>query len=232
MAEIFFDIDSVIGDSASMQAVKHQVKKLAPKKVDILLTGETGVGKDVIAQAIHTSSLREGKPFRAVNCNEFAESLLEDALFGHEKGAFTGAISQRKGIFEQADEGTLFLDEIGDMLPETQIKFLRVLETREITRLGGGEPIKVDVRIIAATNVNLVAAVMENKFREDLFYRVFLPCINIPPLRDRCADIPCFVDTFSNIKYKFHSSLYWFVVASESPSRIGIAKKVISGASQ
>ena len=186
----------IIGESAPMQAVLRQVAQVAPTKATVLITGETGVGKDVIAEAIHESSPRQDKPFKAVNCGTFYQELLQSELFGHEKGAFTGATNQRRGVFEQANGGTLFLDEVGEMSPEVQVKFLRVLETQEFTRLGGERNIKVNVRIIAATNVDLAASVQQKKFRQDLYYRLNLFRIQIPPLRDRREDIPLFVSAF------------------------------------
>ena len=186
----------IIGESAPMQAVLRQVEQVAPTKATVLITGETGVGKDVIAEAIHENSPRKNRPFKAVNCGSFYQDLLQSELFGHEKGAFTGATSQRRGVFEQADGGTLFLDEIGEMSPEVQVKFLRVLEKQEFNRLGGERNIKVNVRIIAATNINLARSVKEKKFRQDLFYRLNLFRIHIPPLRDRREDIRLFVSAF------------------------------------
>ena len=186
----------IIGESAPMQVVLRQVAQVAPTKATVLITGETGVGKDVIAQAIHENSPRKDKPFKAVNCGAFYKDLLQSELFGHEKGSFTGATTQRRGVFEQADGGTLFLDEVAEMSPEVQVKFLRVLETQEFTRLGGERNIKVDVRIIAATNVDLAASVKQKKFRQDLYYRLNLFRIQIPPLRDRREDIPSFVSAF------------------------------------
>ena len=186
----------IIGESAPMQAVLRQVAQVAPTKAIVLITGETGVGKDVIAQAIHEGSPRKIRPFKAVNCGAFYQDLLQSELFGHEKGSFTGATSQRRGVFEQADGGTLFLDEVGEMSPEVQVKFLRVLETQEFTRLGGEKNIKVDVRIIAATNIDLATSVRQKKFRQDLYYRLNLFRIHIPPLRDRREDIPLFVSAF------------------------------------
>ena len=188
--------ERIIGESAPMQVVLRQVAQVSPTKATVLVTGETGVGKDVIAQAIHEGSPRKHKPFKAVNCGAFYQDLLQSELFGHEKGAFTGATNQRRGVFEQADGGTLFLDEVAEMSPEVQVKFLRVLETQEFTRLGGERNIKVDVRIIAATNVNLTTSVRQRKFRQDLYYRLNLFRIQIPPLRDRRDDIPLFVSAF------------------------------------
>ena len=186
----------IIGESAPMQAVLRQVAQVAPTKATVLITGETGVGKDVIAQAIHESSPRKNRSFKAVNCGAFYQDLLQSELFGHERGSFTGATSQRRGVFEQANGGTLFLDEVGEMSPEVQVKFLRVLETQEFTRLGGEKNIKVDVRIIAATNIDLATSVRQKKFRQDLYYRLNLFRIQIPPLRDRREDIPLFVSEF------------------------------------
>ncbi len=186
----------IIGESAPMEVVLRQVSQVAPTHATVLITGETGVGKDVIAQAIHEGSPRKNRPFKAVNCGAFYQDLLQSELFGHEKGAFTGATNQRRGVFEQADGGTLFLDEVAEMSPEVQVKFLRVLETQEFTRLGGERNIKVNVRIIAATNVNLATSVRQKKFRQDLYYRLNLFRIQIPPLRDRREDIPLFVSAF------------------------------------
>ena len=186
----------IIGESAPMQVVLRQVEQVAPTKATVLITGETGVGKDVIAEAIHENSPRRNRSFKAVNCGSFYQDLLQSELFGHEKGAFTGATSQRRGVFEQADGGTLFLDEIGEMSPEVQVKFLRVLENQEFTRLGGERNIKVDVRIIAATNINLAKSVKEKRFRQDLYYRLNLFRIQIPALRNRREDIPLFVSAF------------------------------------
>ena len=186
----------IIGESAPMQTVLRQVAQVAPTKATVLITGETGVGKDVIAQAIHESSPRKTRPFKAINCGAFYQDLLQSELFGHEKGSFTGATTQRRGVFEQADDGTLFLDEVGEMSPEVQVKFLRVLERQEFTRLGGEKNLKVDVRIIAATNIDLATSVRQKKFRQDLYYRLNLFRIHIPPLRDRREDIPLFVSAF------------------------------------
>ena len=187
---------SIIGESEVMQAVMRKVHQVAPTTATVLITGETGVGKDVIARAIHENSPRKNRSFQAVNCGVLYQDLLQSELFGHEKGAFTGATSQRRGVFELADGGTLFLDEIAEMSPEVQVKFLRVLETQEFTRLGGERNVKVDVRIIAATNIDLGKSVKEKKFRQDLYYRLNLFQIHIPPLRDRRKDIPLFVDAF------------------------------------
>ena len=186
----------IIGESEPMRKVWHQVEQVAPTNATVLITGETGVGKEVVAQEIHKKSSRKDRLFKAVNCGVFYQDLLQSELFGHEKGAFTGATNQRRGVFELADGGTLLLDEIGEMSPEVQVKFLRVLETQEFTRLGGEKSVKVDVRIIAATNVNLETSVKDKKFRQDLYYRLNLFHIQIPPLRDRREDIPLFVEAF------------------------------------
>ena len=186
----------IIGESEAMRIVWRKVKQVAPTNATVLITGETGVGKEVVAQTIHENSSRSNRLFKAVNCGVLYQDLLQSELFGHEKGAFTGATSQRRGMFELADKGTLFLDEIGEMSPEVQVKFLRVLETQEFTRLGGEKNVKVDVRIIAATNVDLGESVKNKKFRQDLYYRLNLFRIQIPPLRDRREDISPFVDAF------------------------------------
>ena len=179
-----------------MKEVLRRVRQVAATNATVLITGETGVGKDVIAQAIHERSPRKTRPFKAVNCGVFHGALLQSELFGHEKGAFTDAATLRRGVFEQAHTGTLFLDEVGEMSLETQVKFLRVLETREFTRLGGDTSIVVDIRLIAATNIELSASVQRKTFRQDLYYRLNLFRIHIPPLRERRADIPLFVHAF------------------------------------
>ena len=180
---------NIISESVQMQAIFRHVKRVAPTKATVLITGETGVGKEIVAQAIHESSPRRNAPFKIMNCSAIPPELIQSELFGHEKGAFTTAIRQHRGIFEQADGGTLFLDEVGEMPPDAQANFLRVLEIQEFSLVGGEETIKVDVRVIAATNVNLKTAVNEKKFREDLYYRLNLFRIQIPPLRNRRADI-------------------------------------------
>ncbi len=183
--------------SAAMQEIYQQVQQVAPTNATVLITGETGVGKEIIAKEIHSASSRKHKSFKTVNCSAFPDNgLLQSELFGHEKGAFTGATVQRAGMFEQADGGTLFLDEIGEMFFEVQSMFLRVLEIQEFTRLGGNENIKADVRIIAATNTELAAAVETGKFRRDLYYRLNAFHIHIPPLRERRDDIPPLVEAF------------------------------------
>ena len=190
-----YDI-GIIGRTEEMQNVFKLIGQLAMSDATALITGESGTGKELIARAIYGHSKRSDKPFLAINCAAIPENLLESELFGHEKGAFTGATSQRIGKFEQCNGGTLFLDEIGDMTPATQTKILRVLQSGTFERVGGNHPIKVDVRIIAATNKPLDQAVAEKQFREDLFYRLNVVRIRVPPLRERPADIPLLVDYF------------------------------------
>ena len=182
--------------SPKMKKVWEKVEKLAPKNVMVLIRGKTGVGKEVIAQAIHEWSPRKNRAPKAVNCGAFYQDLLQSELFGHERGSFTGATSQRRGVFEQADGGTLFLDEVGEMSPEVQVKFLRVLDEQKFTRLGGEKEIKVDVRIILATNADLEQAVKLGKFRVDLYSRITGEVIRVPPLSDRREDIPGLVKKF------------------------------------
>ena len=187
----------ILLQSAQMRQIYQQVQQVAPTNATVLLTGETGVGKEIIAQAIHHTSARYRNPFKVVNCSAFPENgLLQSELFGHEKGAFTGATAQRIGMFEQANGGTLFLDEIGEMPFEVQSMFLRVLEVQTFTRLGGNQNIETDVRIIAATNKNLAAAVENRAFRQDLYYRLSGFHIHIPPLRERREDISPLVAAF------------------------------------
>ena len=191
--------------SVLMQKIYHKVVQVALTEVPVLITGDTGVGKEIVAHKIHDMGPRRNKPFKVINCSVFPENgLLQSEIFGHEKGAFTGATHQRRGLFEQADTGTLFLDEIGEMSGEVQVKFLRVLETQEFTRLGGNRNIRTDVRVIAATNKRLEPVSKDNGFRNDLYYRLNLFRIHIPPLRERREDIPPLVDAFLsefNTKY-------------------------------
>ncbi|MFA6240907.1 MAG: nif-specific transcriptional activator NifA [Candidatus Hydrogenedentales bacterium] len=180
---------NMIGRSSAMQKVFDMVAQVAKSDTTVLIRGESGVGKELVASAIHYNSFRAAKPFIKVNCAALPESVIESELFGHEKGAFTGAIAQRRGRFELADGGTIFLDEIGDLPPTMQVKLLRVLQEREFERVGGTETIKVDVRVIAATNRNLEAFMEEEKFRQDLYYRLNVFPVHIPPLRERRSDI-------------------------------------------
>jgi len=190
------ELGFIIGRSQKMNSLVAAAQKIAKKNITVLIQGETGTGKEVLARYIHSVSHRSDRPFLAFNCGAFTETLLESELFGHEKGSFTGATHQKKGIFELANKATLFLDEIDSASPSIQIKLLRVLETGEFLRVGGEEMSKVDIRIITATNANLAAKVAENKFREDLFYRLDVASLNIPPLRERPEDIDQFVKYF------------------------------------
>lgn len=183
------DRGEMIGRSDAMEAVFRLVDQVAPARSTVLITGESGTGKELIAKSIHELSPRAGKPFVAVNTSNIPSGLLEAELFGHARGAFTGAIAARKGLFEAADGGSIFLDEIGDIPPETQVRLLRVIQQREFTPLGETAPRRVDVRIIAATNVDLKEAVKQGTFREDLYYRLSVVPIELPPLRDRREDI-------------------------------------------
>jgi len=187
---------SIIGDSQPMQEIYKILGRVAASDVTILVTGESGTGKELIARAIHINSPRLGKPFIALNCAAIPHELLESELFGHERGAFTGATERKTGKFEQADGGTLFLDEIGDMPLELQVKLLRVLQEKEITRTGGSQTLKVDVRIVAATNQDITRLIEEKKFREDLYYRLNVVPIKLPALRERTDDIPALVNFF------------------------------------
>jgi len=180
----------LIGASTKFQAVLQEVNMVAPVDSAVLVMGETGTGKEVIARAIHDASPRQKQRFRAVNCAAVPATLLESEFFGHERGAFTGAVAQRAGVFEAADRGTLFLDEIGDLPLELQPKLLRVLQEKQFERLGGTRTVRVDVRIIAATNQDLWSMVQEHKFRADLYYRLNVFPITLPPLRERQEDIP------------------------------------------
>jgi transcriptional regulator with GAF, ATPase, and Fis domain len=181
--------NEIIGTNMGLKYVMTMVRKIATLSSPILLLGETGTGKEMIANAIHYSSNRKEEPFIKINCGAIPENLVDSELFGHEKGAFTGAISMKKGRFELADKGTLFLDEIGELTPAVQIRLLRAIQEKEIERVGGSGPVKVDIRIIAATHRNLSKLVKENKFREDLFFRLNVFPIAIPPLRERKSDI-------------------------------------------
>ncbi|PYT04954.1 MAG: DNA-binding response regulator [Acidobacteria bacterium] len=186
----------VVQDADEMERVKKMILKVAGSSSTVMIRGDSGVGKERVARAIHKASPRAGEVFQAVNCAAINENLIESELFGHEKGSFTGAHTQKKGQFETADQGTLFLDEIGDLNISMQAKILRALQEREIMRVGGTRPIKVDVRVIAATNRDLEAMVKEGRFREDLYYRLNIIPIVIPPLRNRRDDIPPLVDFF------------------------------------
>lgn len=194
--------DTIIGADSGLKPVMEMIHQVSSLSSPVLLLGETGVGKEVIANAIHTLSTRRDKPFIKVNCGGLTESLLDSELFGHEKGAFTGAITTMRGRFERAHTGTIFLDEIGELTPAAQIKLLRVLQHKEIERVGGSKVLPVDVRIISATHRNLEEMVKQNKFREDLWFRLNVYPVTIPPLRQRTQDIPALVNYFITKKSK------------------------------
>ncbi len=200
-------IDTIVGGSVGMLEVFEMVRRVAPTRSTVLIQGETGTGKELIARAIHSASPRADRPFVPVDSSALAESLLESELFGHVKGAFTGALTDRRGFFEAAHGGTCFLDEVGEINPCVQAKLLRVLQEHEVRRVGGTESVKVDVRVIAATNKDLTALVAEGKLREDLFYRLSVVTILLPPLRERREDIPLLATHF----------LKSYVAASDKP---------------
>ena len=191
-----YRFESIVGEAPALQNVFDVVKRAAPSKATVLLLGESGTGKELVAQAIHQESDRRERPFVKVACAALSESLLESELFGHERGAFTGAVGRREGRFELADGGTLFLDEIGDIPPSVQVKLLRAIQQREFERVGGTETLKVDVRIVAATNRNLATEVAAGRFREDLYYRLNVVAVTLPPLRERKSDLPALVSHF------------------------------------
>jgi DNA-binding NtrC family response regulator len=188
--------DQMVGDSEPMQRVYSLVEMVADSDVTVLLTGESGTGKELVARAIHHKSPRADGPFVTLNCGALPENLFESELFGYEKGAFTGATGNKMGRFELADQGTLLLDEVGELSLKSQVDFLRVLETKEFRRLGGTKLVRVDTRIVAATNRNLEEAVKQGEFREDLYYRLNVVPIRLPPLRERADDIPLLIDRF------------------------------------
>jgi formate hydrogenlyase transcriptional activator len=188
--------EEIVGSAPALQAVLSQVAKVAPTDSTVLITGETGTGKELVARAIHKRSERSSRAFVSVNCAAIPRDLIASELFGHEKGAFTGATQRRVGRFESAEGGTIFLDEVGELPAETQISLLRVLQEREFQRVGGNESFQIDVRVVAATNRNLEAAIVEGGFRDDLFYRLNVFPIEVPPLRQRKEDIPLLVEYF------------------------------------
>ena len=191
-----YDLPNVVGKSEKMQKVMDLITQVAASRATVLITGESGTGKELVAKTIHATSPRADRPFVPVNTGSMPVDLLESTLFGHVKGAFTSAIATKRGLFEVANQGTIFFDEIGTVGVETQTKLLRVIQEREFMRLGGTETIKVDVRILAATNADLRKMVVEGKFREDLFYRLNVITIDLPPLRDRKEDIPQLAEHF------------------------------------
>src|ERR1700732_4983465 len=192
-----YEFDNIVGRSDAMREIFGTIDRVAPTRATVLLCGESGVGKDLIARAIHHHSPRADRPFVKINCTALPENLMESELFGYEKGAFTGANTSKPGKFEQADTGTVFLDEIGDVPGSIQVKLLRVLQEREFERLGSNKTQHTDVRVIAATNVDLRAALEQGTFREDLYYRLNVVPLNIPPLRERKEDIPYLVEHFA-----------------------------------
>ena len=197
-----YGLGNILGKSSQMQEIFSLIKKIANSRSTALITGESGTGKELVARAIHFHSNQRNEPFVTINCGGMPEGLLESELFGHVKGAFTGAIANKKGLFEAAHQGTLFLDEIASTPPSIQIKLLRVLQDQEVRRVGANEGSKVDVRIVAATNKDLSEAVQEGTFREDLYYRLNVIPINIPPLRERIGDIPILVQHFLEVYAK------------------------------
>jgi len=191
-----YELENIIGKSRPMKELVDMMSMVAPSEATVLITGESGTGKELIAKSIHHNSRRKDRPLVVVNCAALTETLLESELFGHEKGAFTGADRRREGRFKQADKGTIFLDEVGETSAAMQAKLLRVIQEREIQRIGGEETLSVDVRILAATNLNLEEEVKEGKFREDLFYRLNVVTLRLPPLRERPDDIPLLAHHF------------------------------------
>jgi PAS domain S-box-containing protein len=211
----FYKYENIVGRNKDIKQIFSVLESVAQTDTSVLITGESGTGKELAARAIHLNSLRRTGPFIAVNCSAFAESLIESELFGHEKGAFTGAIKNKIGRFELAQGGTLFLDEIGDLSAAVQTKLLRVLETREFERVGGNKTIKMDARLIAATNKNLSEEITEGRFREDLFYRINVVNIHLPPLRERMDDLPLLVNHFiKSFNEKFKKNIKQFSSAA------------------
>ena len=192
-----FGLENLIGQSPAMLQMFDIIRQVAPTRASVLITGETGTGKELVAHALHNLSPRKAGPFVAVHAAALPTALLESELFGHEKGAFTGAVERRAGRFEMADGGTIFLDEVGELEPAMQVKLLRVLEERRFERVGGNKTIETDVRLVAATNRDLKKMVAEGKFRDDLFYRLSVVTVNLPPLRERRDDVPLLVTTFN-----------------------------------
>lgn len=193
-----YSFDAIVGKSPAIHEAIVLARKVAETDVPVLLTGETGTGKEVFAQSIHQHSTRSNKAFVAINCSSFSRDLLESEMFGHKAGAFTGALKETKGLFEEADNGTIFLDEIGEMAFDLQAKLLRILETGELIKIGDTKPLKVNVRVIAATNRDLAKEIAEGHFREDLFYRLSVFQIHLPPLRERLDDIPLHIQAFAS----------------------------------
>ncbi|HEY8808925.1 MAG TPA: sigma-54 dependent transcriptional regulator [Solirubrobacterales bacterium] len=211
--------ERIVGNSPAMQEVYKTIGKVAKADATVLITGESGTGKELVAEALHFNSNRRSGPMVKVSCAALPETLLEAELFGHEKGSFTGAMTQRRGRFEMADKGTIFLDEIGEMTVPTQTKLLRVLQERKIERIGSNLPIKVDIRIIVATNKDLQKQVEQNKFRDDLYYRLNVINIHMPPLRDRKEDIPSLVEHFL-AKHRYSATAQPAAISEEAIRRL------------
>mgnify|MGYP000975812520 CR=1 FL=1 len=216
-----YSFDSILGESKVLKEAVSLAQKVSVTDVPVLLTGETGTGKEVFAQAIHYSSKRSKQNFVAVNCSSFSKELLESEMFGHKAGAFTGALKETKGLFEEADNGTIFLDEIGEMAFDLQAKLLRILETGEFLKIGDTKPVKVNVRVIAATNRDLAKEIADGHFREDLFYRLSVFHIHLPPLRERVDDIPLHVEAFVSAL----SSKIGKTIRTISPDYVRILKR-------
>ena len=218
-----YGFDNIIGNSPRMRAVFDLVERVARSQTTVLIHGESGTGKELIARAIHFAGPRQSKRFLSINCGAFPEGLLESELFGHERGAFTGAVREKKGLFQEAHGGTLFLDEIGEMTPAMQVKLLRAVQEKVIRKVGGTQEEVVDVRIVAATNQDIEALVARNAFREDLYYRISVIPIRLPPLRQRREDIPALVEFFM-AKYDLESS----ASAGRQPRRVSLeAMKIL-----
>jgi DNA-binding NtrC family response regulator len=212
-----FEPGQIVASSDAMKSVMEMIARVAPTDATVLVQGESGTGKELVARAIHQNSPRKDQMFVPINCGALPENLLESELFGHIKGAFTGAIQNKKGLFEEADGGTLFLDEIGEMSPATQVKLLRVLQDQEVRRVGGNTAVKVDVRVVAATNQKLQERIRDGAFREDLYYRLQVILMNLPPLRERKAEILPIAGHYLDIyKHKFNKSFDGFSPAAQA----------------
>ncbi|WP_368109349.1 sigma-54-dependent transcriptional regulator [Bacteroides salyersiae] len=221
-----YSFDSILGDSKALKAAVQLAQKVSVTDVPVLLTGETGTGKEVFAQAIHYNSKRGKQNFVAVNCSSFSRELLESEMFGHRAGSFTGALKDKKGLFEEANNGTIFLDEIGEMAFELQAKLLRILETGEYIKIGDTKPTRVDVRIIAATNRNLPEEIVAGRFREDLFYRLSVFEIHLPPLRERSGDIKILAEAFVR---KFSEKLSYSVTKMSPEFLVALSQQCWKG---
>ena len=221
-----YSFDSILGDSKALKAAVQLAQKISVTDVPVLLTGETGTGKEVFAQAIHYNSKRGKQNFVAVNCSSFSKELLESEMFGHRAGSFTGALKDKKGLFEEANNGTIFLDEIGEMAFELQAKLLRILETGEYIKIGDTKPTRVDVRIIAATNRNLPEEIVAGRFREDLFYRLSVFEIHLPPLRERSGDIKILAEAFVR---KFSEKLSYSVTKMSPEFLVALSQQCWKG---